>query len=708
LAEYRRFVNLAANAIFVRKSTHMSASLVAYRGDLQGVRAIAVLAVLLFHVWPSVFRGGFVGVDVFFVISGFLITSLLVAEIDLKGKIDLLQFWARRMMRLLPAATVVLLAALAGALIYLPRTEFVNSAKHVLAAALYVENWALVAQSVDYWATGQAPSPVQHYWSLSIEEQFYFVWPPIVALTAFFSTLGWFSFRKAAAWLLVGVLTVSLALSILPGLDAGDSYFKTTTRAWELALGALIAVVWPKINFAKWVRSVLGWLGFVLVALAILFINEQMRFPGWVALVPTLGAALLLVAGDAPWSPYRLLAAKPVAYVGDISYALYLWHWTIVIFARPLGEDAGKAANPVLIIGLTFALAIATKYFIEDPFRYGRFGFHLRSSTRARGILKAFGAALAMIGVTAGLAAALEVRQLRINEELLQQNFASSIKDPNYPGAAALDVRWPAKVPPGMPLRPNPQIAETDMRYRYRDCMNMGKVCEFGNPQGKTTVVLAGDSHAMHYAPALETIAKKQNWKLLVMVKVACPLGDFGLYSEGKYRGDCDLWRGKMVKWMQDARPDFIVTSGGLQGVYGGLPPLEKQIEGYRRLWQTLKGDKGRLIVIRDNPLIKLNPGKWLEVPPCLSWHPKNPERCNKPRELTLDSMKDAMLLAAKDQPRTGTIDLTPWLCTKEICPAVIGNIVVYRDAHHLTETYMNTLAPYIEAELVRVMAALR
>jgi len=160
LAEYRRFVNLAANAIFVRKSTHMSASLVAYRGDLQGVRAIAVLAVLLFHVWPSVFRGGFVGVDVFFVISGFLITSLLVAEIDLKGKIDLLQFWARRMMRLLPAATVVLLAALAGALIYLPRTEFVNSAKHVLAAALYVENWALVAQSVDYWATGQAPSPV--------------------------------------------------------------------------------------------------------------------------------------------------------------------------------------------------------------------------------------------------------------------------------------------------------------------------------------------------------------------------------------------------------------------------------------------------------------------------------------------------------------------------------------------------------------------
>ncbi len=680
----------------------MSTRLVTYRGDLQGVRAVAVVAVLLFHVWPTVFRGGFVGVDVFFVISGFLITSLLAAEIKQKGKVDLLQFWARRLMRLLPAATVVLLASLAGALVFLPRTEFINSAHHVFASALYVENWALVAQSVDYWATGQAPSPVQHYWSLSIEEQFYFVWPPVVALTAFVSSFGWLSFRKAAAAVIAVILAGSLALSVLPGLDAGDAYFKTTTRAWELALGGLIAILWSKISITGWLRAALGWLGLTLVTLAILFINEQMRFPGHIALVPTLGAALLLISGDARWSPYRMLALKPVAYVGDISYAVYLWHWPIVIFSRPLGEDAGKAANPLLIMGLTFALAIATKYLVEDPFRHGRLSFHLRSSTRARGILKAFIAALLMIGITAGLAAALEVRQIRINEELLQQNFASSIKDPNYPGAAALDARWPAKVPPDMPLRPNPQIAETDMRYRYRDCMNMGKVCEFGNAQGKTTVVLAGDSHAMHYAPALETIAKKQNWKLLVMVKVACPLGDFPLYSEGKYRGDCDLWRSKLLKWIVDAKPDYVITSGGLQGVYGGLPPLEKQIEGYRRLWQKILGDRARMIVIRDNPLIKLNPGKWLEVPPCLSWHPKNPERCNKPRELTLDSMKDAMVLAAKEQPRTTTIDLTPWLCTKDSCPAVIGNVVVYRDAHHLTETYVNTLAPYIETELLR------
>lgn len=685
----------------------MTSGLVAYRPDLQGLRAIAVIAVLLFHIWPGVFRGGFVGVDVFFVISGFLITSLLFAEIDLKGKVDLLQFWARRMMRLLPAATVVLFSALAGALIWIPQTEFFNTAHHVMASALYMENWALVAQSVDYWATGQSPSPVQHYWSLSIEEQFYFVWPPLVALTAVIARLGWSGVRTNARWLLGLVFCVSLLFSILPGLDAANSYFKTSTRAWELALGALLAVFQDKLYLRVWLRSLIGWLGLVLVGIAVTLISEQMRFPGWVALVPTLGAAMLLLSGDAAGSPYRILALKPVTYIGDISYALYLWHWPIIVFFRPFGEDLPKEYVSYSIIALTFALAIATKYLVEDPFRRGRLSFHLHSKTRAAGLLKAFATALTMITVTAGLAAALKQRQHHINEELLRQNFASAISDPNYPGAAALDQRWPAKVPANLPLRPNPQIAETDMRYRYRDCMNMGKVCEFGNPQGKTTVVLAGDSHAMHYAPALEAIAKKQNWKLLVMVKVACPLGDFGLYSEGKYRGDCDLWRGKMVKWMQDAKPDFIVTSGGLQGVYGGLPPLEKQIEGYRRLWQSLRGSKGHLIVIRDNPLIKLNPGKWLEVPPCLSWNLKTPERCNKPRELTLDSMKDAMLLAAKDQPRTGAIDLTPWLCTKDICPAVIGNVVVYRDAHHLTETYMNTLSPYIEAELLRVMAKL-
>lgn len=685
----------------------MSTTSLKYRPDLQGLRAIAVIAVLLFHVWPKIFRGGFVGVDVFFVISGYLITGLLLAEAEETTRVDLLRFWGRRMMRLLPAATIVLLAVLVGTLFWLPRTEWINTARHVFASAFYFENWSLVAQSVDYWAQGQAPTPVQHYWSLSIEEQFYIFWPPIVALAAFFGTLGKGSVRRYAMIFITLIFAASLYHSIVPASDAGSSYFKTTTRAWELGLGAFLAVAQGKISLPVILRSILGWLGLIAVLGAIIFINEQMRFPGWVAMIPTFGTALLILSGDAAFSPYHLLALKPAQYVGDISYSVYLWHWPIIVFFRPLGGEVLQGFTPWLIVALTFLLAIAAKYLIEDPFRFGRFSFHLKAKTRGAFLRNAYVSVAVMLLLTGGASGAMHFSEQRITEKLLKENFETTVvADARYPGAAAFDPVKPAAVPAGVPIKPNPQVAELDMRYRYRECMNRGRVCTFGNENGKTVVALVGDSHAMHYAPALETIALKLGWKLLVMVKVACPIGDFPLYSEGKYRGDCDLWRGKMLKWVAEAKPDYVITSGGLTHVYGGLPPMEKQVAGYRAIWNKFIEKGTRVIAIRDNPLMKLHAGQWMEVPPCLSWS-KKPTACNKPRSLTLDSIPDAVMNAAQGQPGVGTIDFTQYLCTKDECPAVIGNVVVYRDAHHLTETFVNTLAPYVEKELVKVMKAL-
>ena len=685
----------------------MSTTSLKFRPDLQGLRAIAVIAVLLFHVWPKIFRGGFVGVDVFFVISGFLITGLLLTEAEETTRVDLLRFWGRRMMRLLPAATIVLLVALVGTLIWLPRTEWINTARHAFASAFYFENWSLVAQSVDYWAKGQAPTPVQHYWSLSIEEQFYIFWPPILTLAAFLGTLGKGSVRRYALIFIALIFGVSLYHSIVPAADAGSSYFKTTTRAWELALGAFLAVAQGRVNLPRFLRSVLGWLGLIAVVGAIVFINEQMRFPGWVAIIPTFGTAFLILSGDAPFSPYRLLALKPAQYVGDISYSVYLWHWPIIVFFKPLGGEVLQGYTPWLVIALTFALAIAAKYLIEDPFRFGRFSFHLKAKTRGAFLRNAYISVAVMLLLSGGASGALHFSEQRITEKLLKENFETTVvADARYPGAAAFDPVKPAPVPDGVPIKPNPRVAELDMRYRYRECMNRGRVCTFGNESGKTVVALVGDSHAMHYAPALESIALKLGWKLLVMVKVACPIGDFPLYSEGKYRGDCDLWRGRMLKWVADAKPDYVITSGGLTHVYGGLPPMDKQIAGYRSIWNKFIEKGTRVIAIRDNPLMKLHATQWMEVPPCLSWS-KKPTACNKPRSLTLDSIPDAVMNAAQGQAGVGTIDLTQYLCTKDECPAVIGNVVVYRDAHHLTETFVNTLAPYVEKELLKVMKAL-
>lgn len=684
-------------------------NILSFRPDLQGLRAIAVVAVLIFHVWPKIFRGGFVGVDVFFVISGYLITSLIVGEIEKEGRLDLVRFWGRRMLRLLPAASLVLVASLIGTLFFLPRTEWINTATHVLASALYAENWALVAQAVDYWAQGVAPSPVQHYWSLSIEEQFYFVWPPLLAIAGFLGRLGRGSVRMYAGILILAIFGCSLYLSLFPKPWLGTEYFTTATRAWELALGAFIAVMGTNIQIAPAARALLGWVGLGAVVVAVAVIDEKMRFPGWIALVPTVGTALLLISGQAPFSPYRLLALKPMQYIGDISYSLYLWHWPLIVFFKPFGEDFKHKYDPAIVIGATFILAIVSKYLVEDPFRHGRFSFRSPDLMRGKFFRGAYLTALVLVGVTAVSSLALKLLEERSQRILEAENEKSYGKDPRYPGAAALDKVNPAPVPEGVPLKPNLRIAERDTKYRFFECMNLGKRCELGDPNGTLTIALIGDSHAMSYGPAFDIIAKRQKWKLLMMVKVACTIGEFGTWSsEFGYRADCDNFRQKFHKWMAEKKPDYIVSTGGRSGVYGGFPPNEKQIEGYRETFRRLQAHGSRIVVMHDNPVM-LNhvKGGWIEIPKCLMWNGEKSPHCWKSRYITLDGQTDNLVLATQGFDDIGVINLTEYMCTKEQCPPIIGNVVVYRDAHHLTETFVTTLVPYLEKEFLKIIKKL-
>lgn len=685
----------------------MSTSLLTYRPDLQGLRAIAVLAVLIFHVWPQLFRGGFVGVDVFFVISGFLITSLLIAEHGKTGKVDLPRFWARRFMRLLPAASLVLIAIVIGTLVFLPKPMWISTGLQALAAAVYFENWALVLQSVDYWAQGQSATPVQHFWSLSIEEQFYIVWPPLVALCGVLAAGGRKTLRFYGTALVLLIIAGSLTLSVIPDPESGSPYFKTTTRAWELALGALLALVHQRLRIHVALRSLMGWIGLAAIVASIFTITEAMRFPGYVALLPTVGTVLLITCHDAPWSPHRLLAIKPMQWLGDLSYSIYLWHWPLVVFTRPFGDEASHLSAAIVILG-SLILAVLSKYLVEDTFRRGRIAELLQSSSRGAFLRNAFLVSGFMILTSAGAGAFLNIYQRQQVAKVATQNFEAVIGDPNYPGAAAFDPVKPAPVPEGVPLKPDPVAAYVDMKYKYLMCQVKGKLCEYGNPNGKLTVALVGDSHAMHYAPALEALAKKHDWRLLVIVKVACPIGDFPLWRDGAIRSDCDWWRSNMTKWVLQEKPAFVVTSGGLTGVYGQLPPVERQVKGFRDIFNKFIANGTRIIAIKDNPLMKYHKGKWMDVPPCLYYYRKDIKKCFRPRELTLDSMTDTMMLAAEGMANVATINLTQYFCTKDECPPVIGNVVVYRDQHHLTETFVNTLTPYLERELLRHMAAMR
>ena len=337
--------------------------------EIQGLRAIAVGSVLLFHIWPNLLPGGYVGVDVFFVISGYLITGLLIREAEISGRISLLNFYERRIRRLLPAATLVLVSV-ALCVGILPEARWEETAYELIASAVYVENWHLAWLAVDYLGSENAPSPVQHYWSLSIEEQFYIVWPAI--MIGILGTFRSSNFRRLLLFSLGFIFLGSLAASIvLTARNPQAAYFVTHTRVWELALGStLAAATLPAISAP--VRETMRLLGLAAILVACLAFTRTTPFPGYAALLPTIGCALVIAAGksEGRWSSFRVLALPPAQYLGDISYSVYLWHWPLVVFGLVLLEGSGHSySTGLLILAATILMADFSKRFVEDPFR---------------------------------------------------------------------------------------------------------------------------------------------------------------------------------------------------------------------------------------------------------------------------------------------------------------------------------------------------
>jgi len=387
------------------------------RGDIEGLRAVAVLMVLLYHAGAPFLPGGFVGVDVFFVISGFLITTLLIRELARTGTISLRGFYARRFKRLLPAAAALLLFVTVATPLLLPRTRWASTAWDVVASSLYSINWRLASQSLDYLAQGEAPSPLQHFWSLAVEEQFYLVWPLLILL-ATWGVRGRFqegrhqaaggsgtaSTRQLTTAVLLGLSVVavpSLAWSIhLTGAEQGPAYFVTTTRMWELAIGGGIAIGAAQFDrMPRRVAARMGWTGLAVVLGTGLILTTATPFPGAVALIPTLGTAAVIASGPAAGrsGPVRLLGSAPMRWVGGLSYSLYLWHWPLIVLAtawigRPLTLPEGLA-----VVTASFAPAWLSRRYVEEPVRRSR-------PLTARPILALrLGLALTCVGVFSGL-----------------------------------------------------------------------------------------------------------------------------------------------------------------------------------------------------------------------------------------------------------------------------------------------------------------
>ena len=657
-----------------------SAAMNRFRPDIQGLRAIAVIAVLLFHVWPGVVPAGFVGVDVFFVISGFLITGLLLREIERTGSISLLDFYERRVRRLLPAAVFVLLVvALATPL--LPETRWAETAVAIAASALYVENWHLSWLAIDYFGAENPASPVQHYWSLSIEEQFYVVWPLVMIGVAGFALHTARDLRKCLFIVLAGISAVSLAASIaLTATTPETAYFVTHTRIWELGLGGLLAFA-PPLTWSNRTNELARATGIAAILIACFAFSPGTAFPGYAAILPTAGAALIILAVPATggWSIERLLALRPMQYLGDMSYSIYLWHWPIIVFYSVLTGTAPAWFDGSLLIAATLFVSHFSKRQIEDRFR--------RRADRPPLRAIAFGAA-------ASIAAVLAAGAIYAVVEISQHSVVTSTGwRHRYPGAMAIlaGANTP-KVERFLPSLKGIRRDRADVYEKGCDVASGDELmpCEYGQEGGDVEIMLVGDSHAANWIPTLEIVAGQKSWRLTTHTKSGCPLLRVPVVRRGRSHDSCLIWGAKLLDAMKELPPDIVIfTHDSGRSIFGAenAENHEAMTSAIVDVWGHLLDLDIRVIAIRDIPEMPFNP------PECLS----GTGSCMVEN---LKMRPDPIVEAQKRRPEVDLIDMNDAFCIAGHCPLVVGNVYVWRDRDHFTATYSRTLAPELGRRL--------
>ncbi|MBZ4486193.1 acyltransferase [Microbacterium sp. cx-55] len=671
---------------------------------VQGLRAIAVLLVVLYHFWPGRLPGGYAGVDVFFVISGFLITGHLMRELTATGTVRLGQFWARRARRLLPASLLVLLfcAIVAASPYLMPVSGLQREISEIIASTFYVENWYLAFTSADYLNHAGDPSMVQHYWSLSLEEQFYVLWPLLMLLAAWIGT-KFFSGRRRTAILvtLAVVSAASLLFSIVFTLtNPAPAYFVTFTRMWEFGLGAMIALV-PALRIRHALGSfVLGWAGIIALVYTAFRFDGTTTFPGYAALLPALGAAAVIAASNAErwWYPTRILSVAPMRFTGDISYSLYLWHWPLIIIAPSVPFWGLSIYHRVALLAICFVLAWLTKRFVEDPAR----GWRVLTLRPAKVTLWASLAAMLLVAGTAGGAWALNAPAY---QQGVQQLAELRDNPPECFGAASVLDEDCADAAPSDTILPSPGFAGVDKPSDEQCFVQLNDArpvsCEFGSDAPDApTVALIGDSHAFQLLSTFQRIADDNGWRLVTYFKGACPWNDTPLSTGGAFGDACTQWRGDVAADLQADPPDVVFTSALATTPYSAAgydSSYDAAVAGYRAAWSTMTDAGVPVVTVVDNPVWETDPNKCLRT--------RDAASCEGARSDVLVA-NDPLRGAAEGQQDVTLLDFTSVYCDDTTCFPVVGGAGVYRDQDHLTVTFVDSLAPQYTAALKSALAA--
>jgi len=643
-----------------------------YFPEIQGLRGLAVMLVTFGHFWPLVFSGGIVGVDVFFVISGYLITGMLVQEKLATGTLDLPKFYIRRVRRLLPAASLVLFFVGINYRL-LPVVSWPELSSELIASTFYFQNWLLAIQSSDYMMPSTSVSPLQHFWSLAIEEQFYIFWPAILALCGLF--LRCF---KVLCMFSIAVLAVSSLYysEYLTRYHMEWAYFSTFTRVWELLAGASLAFIPFSRFISSKLRLILGLVGIVILIFLGFFLHQGVALPGTIAIIPVLGAMLVIVSGDVSktLSSSSILSMPIFQYFGGISYSLYLWHWPLLIFYSHIFHGEIGLGDGLILLAVAIALAHMTKVFVEDKFRYSKASPHFPVSLKI---------------ITVAMAASVVIISLWIKQEV---DFLSSSEGyGNYEIKVGTNGSYDTDRDAPIWFK-----ARFDLPKAYGEkCIAMDfstkpLLCHYGNPFSKKTLLVVGDSHAVQWLPALELIAKKENLHLIAITKSSCSYSLTNSQStQNRQDESCVEWNHRLPNIIEKMQPDVILfsQSTGYVSSVNGLDAVELA-DRIAENWTRLTQSGISIVAIRDTPHVGI------DIPVCLSKFGLIGEDCTKARDRAMfNNLNDPLVLASRLVKEANIIDMTNYICGKELCRASKDGVIIWRDSNHMTATFTRTLA---------------
>jgi peptidoglycan/LPS O-acetylase OafA/YrhL len=648
-----------------------------YRNDIQGVRAIGAILVMIYHIWFGKVSGG---VDVFFVVSGYFMSGMLARSYFRSNKVKPFEFWGRIITRIAPLAYTVIAATFLAGYFFNPPSLWRSSVNEILTSALHVENWNLIRVGADYLDGTNPPSPLQQFWALSLQIQLYIILPVVLFFSVTLSKIV--GSYKAVLFVVGFIIVSSFGFSIYyTGVNPAAAYFHTGARAWEFFVGVAIYIASPFISLSVTVSRVLMWLGFLLILVVGVFVPDSAKFPGYIAALPVTAAAMMIIAGisDKAGNLYKFLSSKVLVYIGGMSFSLYLWHWPILVYFRHhSGVMPGEMTliAGLMVIALAFTMAAISKNLIENPF----------AKVKEKDLLVSYIVGLTFFIPVLGSSYYARTELVSMDEYTEKADYVAGNY---YEGESAAVQRGQSGIEFKRMVTLKGDITDASLHGCSEGSVKGGiSSCEFGDKSSETSVLLVGGSRMAHWEPLFTYMGRKDGFKVVTATMDRC---SFGYHPMQESNPNCRDWNKKIMGFIANLkpRPKVVIVSSSRLGVDGEFTPREyiSNIKNVLSLGIPVVG-------------IRINP-KFNNPDVCLWRNSDDVSRCAAIASLSLAN-KNPVFEFQKDGGLENfyPVDFTNVICNKGMCPAVINGHPAMRDAYHFTDTYISYMAPALEKAL--------